>query len=172
MADYSLKVVASAVAYSSFTVTNSANAYTNTDSTTYAATRCSNATTGFVKWSGFNFSALPDNAIIETITYKFKCGASSTSYVTNFTAYINNAAKAHGTHNTGAISVITMTVDASCTVADLKADSTKNYFYETCTTISGARNIYGMEITVDYDLPPSGNGMIIQELNKQIFGGV
>ena len=55
-------------------VSNAANMYANTDSTTYATvTNSRNQTTSYyIYLRGFNFSDIPSNAIINSFTVKLK----------------------------------------------------------------------------------------------------
>ena len=97
-----IRLVPSTYAVSSSTylsVSNAANMYTNTDSTTYATITNTYASTSsrYLYIRGFNFNDVPSNAIINSFTVKIKgyeSGlATSTSYaprLANGTSTISN----------------------------------------------------------------------------------
>ena len=69
-------------------LTSIANAYTNTSSTTYAQLNTPTRTTGtyLIYFTGFDFSEIPSDAIVNSVTIKVKCRVNSTSYISS--AYV------------------------------------------------------------------------------------
>ena len=162
-----IRLVPSTYAVSSSTylsVSNAANMYTNTDSTTYATITNTYASTSsrYLYIRGFNFNDVPSNAIINSFTVKIKgyeSGlATSTSYaprLANGTSTISNttAKENFGTSTktivvpTGALTwqQISSTYGSSFTIVVYVRRSSRNttgYFY-----------CYGAEIEVDYTIP-------------------
>lgn len=77
-------------------VTNVANAYTNTSSTTYARIGITSSQTGYV-FFGFDTSEIPDGATIESVTVKIK--ASKSSWVEDGDGLINVRLTAGGSES-------------------------------------------------------------------------
>lgn len=148
---------------SHFTVTSATNAYANTDSADYATFQTTSKSTSsrYVYLSGFNFGAIPDDAVVSAIAVKVKgrvSGVSSSAgkpQITDGTNAISgvNAASTGFSGTEATISVPT----GSMTWADIKAlganfsirldakrnaRSTASYLY-----------IYGAEIEVTYTVP-------------------
>lgn len=143
------------------TVADQNNALTNTDSTTYATITNTNASTTsrYVYLRGFNFDAVPSDAIINSFTIKLKgreqSGSTSTSYrpvlckgtSTYSNAYCDPITTTTTTHE------FTFTQDYA-TFADDGDD-----FGIRINCRRGSRNttsyhyIYGAEIEVDYTIP-------------------
>ena len=162
-----IRLVPSKYAVSStsyLSVSNAANMYTNTDSTTYATITNTYASTSsrYLYIRGFNFNDVPSNAIINSFTVKIKgyeSGlATSTSYaprLANGTSTISNttAKENFGTSTktivvpTGALTwqQISSTYGSNFTIVVYVRRSSRNttgYFY-----------CYGAEIEVDYTIP-------------------
>ena len=162
-----IRLVPSTYAVSStsyLSVSNAANMYTNTDSTTYATITNTYASTSsrYLYIRGFNFNDVPSNAIINSFTVKIKgyeSGlATSTSYaprLANGTSTISNttAKENFGTSTktivvpTGALTwqQISSTYGSNFTIVVYVRRSSRNttgYFY-----------CYGAEIEVDYTIP-------------------
>ena len=162
-----IRLVPSTYAVSStsyLSVSNAANMYTNTDSTTYATITNTYASTSsrYLYIRGFNFNDVPSNAIINSFTVKIKgyeSGlATSTSYaprLANGTSTISNttAKENFGTSTktivvpTGALTwqQISSTYGSKFTIVVYVRRSSRNttgYFY-----------CYGAEIEVDYTIP-------------------
>lgn len=158
------------------TVENADNAYTNTDSTTYATVTNINASTNsrYVYVRGFNFGSLPSDAIVSAFSIKLKASESNISTATNYRPRIcNNTTTLTGSSSTigTSASVITFT--------GVTADwnTIKNYgsnfgirinVRRSNSNTQGYVNIYGAEIEVTYTVPVaatvtstlSGNGTI------------
>lgn len=145
------------------TVTNPANMYTNTDSTTYATCTTSRAatTTYYVYIRGFNFSSIPPDATITNFTIKVKgyetglnTGTSYSPALVNGTSLISNttASTNFGTSTktitvpTGALTwgnIVNYGSNFGVRVTVRRAASgTQGYLY-----------IYGAEIEVTYEVP-------------------
>jgi len=90
------------------TVTNEDNAYTNTDSTTYATLYNKTASTSnrYVYLRGFNFGAIPSNAVVSSFSIKFKANESGLSTSSSYRPYLANGT----TTITGTCSAITTSV--------------------------------------------------------------
>ena len=93
-------------ASSYLTISNASNAYTNTDSTTYATIQNTNASTSsrYIYLRGFNFDDIPNGAIVSEFTIKLKgyeSGISTSSsyqpYLANGTTAINGSCSPFGT---------------------------------------------------------------------------
>lgn len=157
-------------------VTNADNAYTNTDSNTYATIQNLTASTSsrYIYLRGFNFDDIPSAAVVSSWTIKLKASESGISTSTSYKPYCAN-----GT------STINGTCDVITTTASVHTFSgfTNNWndivsmgdnfgIRINCRRASkntvGYMYIYGAEIEVDYTIPVSatitstltGNGTI------------
>lgn len=164
-------------ASSYLSISNSENAYTNTDSTDYATVQNTYSSTSsrYVYLRGFNFDDIPENAIINSFTVKLKAYESGISTSDSYKPYLANG---------------TTAINGSCTAITTSASvHTFTGITADWETISGygdnfgirincrraSRNttgymyIYGAEIEVDYTVPDpatvtstlSGNGTIV-----------
>lgn len=142
-------------------VSNAANMYANTDSDTYATVTNSRASTTsyYIYLRGFNFSALPEGAIVNSFTVKLKARESGVSTSTSYKPYLANGTSAIN----GSCDVITTTA-ATHTFTGVSADwdtivSYGNKFGIRINCRRASRNttgymyIYGAEILVDYTIP-------------------
>ena len=156
------------------TITNSGNAYTNTDSTTYATIQNTNASTSnrYIYIRGFNFSDVPSNAIVNSFTIKIKAYQSGGSTNTNYRPYLCD----NTTTITGSCNVIT-TSTQTLTFTDVTAswDTIKGYGSNFGIRINCRRNarntvayfyIYGAEILVDYTIPVYHNVTVTGDSTK------
>ena len=143
------------------TVNNINNAYTDTDSTTYASFNHGQATTGnrYIYLRGFNLSAVPSNAIVDSFVVKIKGKTDSNASTAQTGPRLCNGSTGIGavasTKFTTSITTITCG-NGSVTWSDILsyganfgiqtgfARKTKN----TATTLQ----IYGAEIEVNYYL--------------------
>ena len=152
----SITALATANTYQSANVSNLANAYTDTSSSTYGIYSPVFVEHSWLKLSGFSFASVPDNATINSITYKMKANSSANGWTFYISAKINGSTKATKTYSTTtAATIYTLTVTNSTTVADLKANPSNNFFYFTQAAASTNIRIYGLEIIVDYTEAPS-----------------
>lgn len=147
-----------------FSVSNASNCYTNVDSTTYATfqTTSSSTSSRYVYLKGFNFSAIPSDAIVSSVTVKvrgYESGANtSTSYaprLCNNTSTITNVSAASENFGTSAK---TITVPHG----SLTWDKLVDYGSDLAIRLDARRSsrntasylyVYGAEIEVTYSLP-------------------
>ena len=174
-----MRLVPSTYSLSSTTylsIGNASNMYNNTDNTTYATiTNSRSATTSYYAYiKGFNFDAVPSNAVVESFSIKLKIresgGSTSTSYspklANNTTALTSTCAAMSTTATTNTFTGYSLTWDTlkgyganfgiriDCRRA---SRNTTSYIY-----------IYGAEIEVTYSVPNpitvtsslNGNGSI------------
>lgn len=176
-----IRLVPSTYAVSStsyLSVSNAANMYTDTDSTTYATVTNTYASTSsrYLYLRGFNFDDIPDNAIIDSFTVKIKGHETSLSTSTSYAPRLANgtstisgttASSNFGTSDktitipTGALTwQQILNYGSNFTIVVYVRRSNKNttgYFY-----------CYGAEIDVNYTIPTprtitstlTGNGTI------------
>lgn len=180
-------ILYNAAGTSYLTVSNESNAYTNTDSTTYATVTNTNASTTsrYIYLRGFNFSDAPSGAIINSFSIKLKAsesgGSTSSSYrpvlCKGTSTYSNAYCDAITTSAT--VRTFTFTQDYA-TFADDGDD-----FGIRINCRRGSRNtaasfqIYGAEIEVNYTIPTpatvtttlSGNGTISPSGSTSTYEG-
>ena len=146
------------------TISDAENAYTNTDSNTYATVQNTNASTSnrYIYIRGFNFNSLPADAEVSSFTVKFKAYQSGGSTNTSYRPYLCNDT----TTITGSCSVITTSTQTlSFTGVTADWDTIKSYgtnganFGIRINCRRNSRNtaatfyIYGAEIEVTYTVP-------------------
>lgn len=161
-----IKLVASAYSLQSssyFSVSNAANAYTDTDSSTYATFQTTSSSTSnrYFYLKGFNFSDIPNDAIINSFTIRIKGyenGAStSSSYAPSL---CNDTSLISGTTASSnfSTSVSTKTIPTD----SLTWDDIVSYGSNLAIRVNARRSsrntvsyiyIYGAEIEVDYTIP-------------------
>lgn len=147
------------------TVSNPSNMYTNTDSTTYATAThtSSNTNTYYLYINGFNFSAVPANAVVSSFSVKVRGYetrmATSTSYAP---CLVNNTSAISGT--TASTNFGTSTATITIPIGNLTWATMKGYgsnFGVRVTVRRSNKNqqgylyIYGVEIEVTYTVPAS-----------------
>ena len=158
------------------TVSNASNAYTNTDSTTYATVNNTYASTTnrYVYLQGFNWSAVPSDAIINSFRILLKANESGG---TTSSSYRPVLCKGTATYSNAYCNAITTSVSVhefsfTQDYATFRDDGDEFGIRINCRRSS--RNtaasfyIYGAEIEVDYTVPDpatvtstlSGNGTI------------
>lgn len=158
-------------------VSNASNAYTNTDSTTYATVNNTYASTTnrYVYLQGFNWDAVPSDAIINSFRILLKA---SESGGTTSSSYRPVLCKGTSTYSNAYCSAITTSVSVhefsfTQDYATFRDDGEEFGIRINCRR--GSRNtsasfqIYGAEIEVDYTVPDpatvtstlSGNGTIV-----------
>ena len=146
-------------------VTNADNMYTNTDSTTYASVRNSRNSTSntyYCYLRGFNFDAVPSNAIVTGFAIKIKANESYMSTSSSYRMSLYN--------NTTAISNTTVTSSLSTSVqtftfpipSTLTWETIKGYganfgiripLRRSSTSYNSYVYVYGAEIEVTYTVP-------------------
>lgn len=142
------------------TITNPDNAYTNTDSTTYATIENRTVSTNnrYLYIRGFNFDAVPSAATVTSISIKIKGyhsgGNTGTIYGYNGTTSVSSAGTTTALGTSATVKTFTNTTIAWDTLKGYgdnfgirinckrASKNTKAYIY-----------IYGAEILVDYTLP-------------------
>lgn len=142
------------------TITNADNAYTNTDSSTYATVQniYSSTSNRYVYLRGFNFSSVPNDAIVSSITIKLKGyhsgGSTGTFYCYDGTTQVSSAGSASSFGTSAATRTFTNTTIEWATLKSYGDDfgirinckrsnrNTTAYIY-----------IYGAEIDVEYTVP-------------------
>lgn len=142
-------------------VSNAENMYTNTDSDTYATVTNSQTGTSsyYIYIRGFNFSAIPSGAVINSFTVKFKVRESGVTTSTSYRPYLCN----NTTTITGAASMPSTTATTiTFTGVTANWDTIKGYGANfgiriNCRRASrnttGYMYIYGAEIEVNYTIP-------------------
>lgn len=142
-------------------VADAANMYSNTDDDSYATVTNSRTSTSsyYIYLRGFNFDAIPSDAIINSFTIKLKARESGVSTSDSYKPYLANGTSAIN----GSCDAITTTVDTK-TFTGISADwdTIKGYGADfgiriNCRRASrnttGYMYIYGAEIEVDYTMP-------------------
>ena len=168
-------------------ITNESNAYTNTDSTTYATIYNRNASTSsrYVYIRGFNFDDVPSAAVVTSFTIKMKGYESGISTSTSYQPYLANGTSAIN----GSCSPFT-TSTTTRTFSGISADwdTIKGYgdnFGIRLNCRRASRNtagyvyLYGAEIEVEYTVPDprtitttlSGNGTISPSGSTTTYDG-
>lgn len=151
------------------TVTNPDNMYTNTDSTTYASvqnTRNSTSNTYYCYLRGFNFDAIPSDAIVTGFTIKIKA---SESYMSTNSSYrmslYNGTTSISNTTLTSslstAVNTFTFPIPSSLTWETLKGYGA-NFgiripLRRSSTNSNSYVYVYGAEIEVTYTVPVHHN---------------
>lgn len=155
-------------------ISNAENAYTNTDSTTYATVHNTYSSTSnrYIYIRGFNFSSVPSNAVVSSFTVKLKAYQSGGSTNTSYRPYLCN----NTTTITGNCSVITTSTQTlSFTGVTAEWDTIKGYGDNFGIRINCRRNarntaayfyIYGAEIEVNYTIPVYHNVTVNGESGK------
>lgn len=142
-------------------VSSASNMYNNTDNTSYATVTNSRQSTSsyYIYLRGFNFSAIPEGAIVNSFTVKLKARESGVSTSTSYKPYLANGTSAIN----GSCDPITTTA-TTLTFTGLSADWDTIVGYGSnfgirinCRRASrnttGYVYIYGAEILVDYTMP-------------------
>lgn len=158
------------------TVSNASNAYTNTDSTTYATVNNTYASTTnrYVYLQGFNWDAVPSDAIINDFRILLKASESGGSTSSSYRPVLCKGTSTYSNAYCSAIttSVTTHEFEFTQDYATFRDDGADFAIRINCRR--GSRNtsasfyIYGAEIEVDYTIPDpatvtstlSGNGTI------------
>ena len=143
-------------------ITNPNNMYANTDSTNYATvTNSQTGTTSYYIYiKGFNFSAIPSDAIINSFTVKLKANMRGGTTSTSYRPYLcNNTTALTNTYsNVIATTVQTITfANGTYTWEDIKSYGANFGIRVNCRrnsrNTSASFNFYGAEIEVDYTIP-------------------
>lgn len=158
------------------TVSNASNAYTNTDSTTHATVNNTYASTTnrYIYLQGFNWDAVPSDAIINSFRILLKASESGGSTSSSYRPVLCKGTSTYSNAYCGAITTSATVHEFSFTqdYATFKDDGADFGIRINCRR--GSRNtaasfqIYGAEIEVDYTIPNpatvtstlTGNGTI------------
>ena len=147
------------ISNTSITVTDAANAYNNTDNTTYARFGTTSTSSRYVYYRGFNFGSLPTGAIVSSFTIKYKAYESTMSTSSSYRPRIVNGT----TTLTGSSTAITTsTVTNSFTGVTNSWDTISGYgsnfgirftVRRSGNSGTGYLYLYGCEIEVTYTVP-------------------
>lgn len=187
-----IRLIPSTYAVSStyyLSVSNAANMYANTDSTTYATITNTNASTSsrYLYLRGFNFNDIPSNAVIDSFTVKIKGYESGLSTSTSYAPRLANGTSAIS-NTTATTNFGTSTKTITIPTGALTWQQIVNYGTNFTIMVYVRRNnrnttgyayIYGAEIEVTYTLPDprtittslSGNGTISPSGNTTLYDG-
>lgn len=154
-------ILYNAAGTSYLTVSNASNAYTNTDSTTYATVNniYTSTTNRYVYLRGFNFSDVPSNAVINSFSIKLKAsesgGSTSSSYRPVLCKGTSTYSNAYCNAITTSVSVKTFTFTQDyATFADDGDDfGIRINCRRSSRNTAASFNIYGAEIEVNYTVP-------------------
>lgn len=154
-------VLYNAAGTSYLSVSNEDNAFTNTDSNTYATVTNTYTSTSsrYVYLRGFNFDAIPAGAIINSFTIKLKAYESGISTSSSYVPYLCN-----GTTTIGGSTTAITTSASVHTFTGVTADWEDIVGYgsnfgirincrRSSRNTTGYMYIYGAEIEVDYTIP-------------------
>lgn len=138
-------------------VSNASNMYANTDSTNYATVTNSRTSTSsyYIYIRGFNFDAIPSNAVVSSFTVKVKCNYSG-GYSQAMYLY-DGTSTSYGSSDSISSTVTTHTFTCSHNWSDLVNSGSDFGIRINCRRSS--RNttsyvyIYGAEIEVEYTIP-------------------
>lgn len=149
------------VSSSYLTVSSASNMYTNTDSNTEATVTNTRSSTSsyYLYLKGFNFSAIPSDAVVDSFTVKVKAYENGGSTGTSYVPYLCNDTTTLSGCTTTAINTTTSVHTFTC---NLDFDTIKGYGSNFSIRINCRRasrntqavfHIYGAEIEVNYTLP-------------------
>lgn len=180
-------ILYNAAGTSYLTVSNASNAYTDTDSTTYATVNniYASTTNRYVYLQGFNWDAVPSGAIINSFSIKLKA---SESGGTTSSSYRPVLCKGTSTYSNAYCSAITTsaTVHEFSFTQDFEtfADDGDDFGIRincrrSSRNTSASFQIYGAEIEVDYTIPTpatvtttlTGNGTISPSGSTSTYEG-
>ena len=154
-------ILYNAAGTSYLTISNEANAYTNTDSTTYATihNKYANTNSRYIYLQGFNWDAVPNDAVVNSFSIKLKANESGGTTSSNYRPVI---CKGTATYNNAYCDAITTSVTTHTFSVTQAFDTFRDDGDEFGIRINcrrGSRNtastfhIYGAEIEVDYTIP-------------------
>lgn len=141
-------------------VSNASNMYHNTDNGSYATVTNSRTSTTsyYIYIRGFNFDAVPDNAVVSSITIKVKGyhsgGSTGTIYAYGVTTQVSSAGSATALTTSASVHTFTNTTIDWATLKGYGSD-----FGIRINCRRSSRNttayvyIYGAEIEVEYTIP-------------------
>lgn len=145
------------------TLSNASNAYASTTSTNSATLSGSSSETTYTTYLGFDFSSIPDNAIIESIACSFKAKVSNVNRFSAATASLYL-----GTSSISDSISFKSTADTVYQLTNIRninrenLDNIQIFFSITKSSRFSTANasIYGADLTITYSLPVSVNATI------------
>lgn len=162
-------VLASSVSdLSQFTANSSypaSRAYTNTSSTTYAQWSLSKKnSTSSMYFTGFDFSGIPSNAIISSITVKFKGMVNSTTYVSTATVQASYGTSVRGSATNFRSTTATVYTLSVGTWTRAELDNFRLYISAKAANNNNTKyiRVYGMEVSVTWDVPVETDALYIK----------
>lgn len=160
---------------SSLGVTDSDNFYTNVDSTSYGRVSTTSTSSRYIYLKGFNFGAIPSNAVVNSFTIKYKAYETTLSTSSSYYPRLcNNTTTITGTAS-GALTTSVKTFSFTGVTASWETISGYGSNFAVRFTVRRSGNsgtgylyLYGVEIEVDYTVPNprtitstlTGNGTI------------
>ena len=180
-------ILYNAAGTSYLSVSNSSNAYTNTDSTTYATVQniYASTTNRYVYLQGFNWDDIPTGAVINSFSIKLKANESGGSTSSSYRPVLCKGTATYSNAYCNAITTSVSTHEFSFTqdFATFRDDGEEFGIRINCRR--GSRNtaasfyIYGAEIEVDYTIPDprtvtttlNGDGTIVPNGVIDTFDG-
>lgn len=142
------------------------NAYTNSSSTSYAQLTLSKKnSTSTMYFSGFDFSAIPSNATIQSVTVKFKGMVNSTSYVSAATVQAYAGATAKGSSTSFRTTSATAYTLSAGTWTRSELDNLKLYISAKAANNNNTKyiRVYGMDVAVTWDAPAETDSAYIKQ---------
>lgn len=136
-------------------ISNPSRAYTDTSSTTYATiTSSTNSTASRIYFYGFDFSQIPEGAVVTSMEFKIKISTttSGTRYVSALYNRSTNSTISSSVQSSTSAQVKTLTL-TSLSYDDVIALGNSFAFGVTTYSTSVSQYVYGMEIDVTYEIP-------------------
>lgn len=174
-------------------VSNADRMYTNTDSTTYGTfthNRASTNNTYYAYLRGFNFDAIPSNAVVSGFTIKIKASATGHTTSTSSSYYMSlyNGTVAIGSTSASGRLSTTLTTFTFSIPSSLTWDTLKGYganfgiripLRRASSNTADVVSVYGAEIEVTYTVPNprtitstlTGNGTISPSGSQTYYDG-
>ncbi len=163
-------------------VSNASNMYANTDNTTYATITNTNASTSsrYLYLRGFNFSSIPQDAVITSFTVKIKGYESGLATSTSYAPRLANGTSALS-NTTATTNFGTSTKTITIPTGALTWQQIVNYGSNFTIMVYVRRNnknttgyfyCYGAEIEVEYDVPTpqTGDKIFIKQNGSWVEG--
>lgn len=165
------------------TIENPSNMLNNTDNTTYSRVRPAEDDTWReeIRFTGFDLSSIPSNAIINSFTIKYKIANNgikeqSGAYTPYF--FARTGKSTYGELQKTSLPSIN-TITPTFNFDDIDSSSYFNVFIYSSTPNTAYLDIYGVEIYVDYVLPIyrtitstlTGNGSITPSGSITLYEG-
>lgn len=145
---------------SSLGVTDADNFYSNTDSTSYGRVSTTSTSSRYIYLKGFNFGAIPSNAVVNSFTVKYKAYETTLSTSSSYYPRLcNNTTTITGTAS-GALTTSVKTFSFTGVTADWATISGYGSDFAVRFTVRRSGNsgtgylyLYGVEIEVNYTIP-------------------